>query len=57
MTTPNPRPNAGTGAHDRRTPDSMKQADRANGEGVDPADEINDDVVDDPAINGVRDGD
>ena len=54
---PRPRSNAGTGAENRSTPDSMDQADRTNGEGVDPAVELNDDVNDDPAVTGVRDGD
>ena len=35
----------------------MDQADRANGEGVDPAVELNDESNDDPAVTGVRDGD
>lgn len=43
----------------------MEQADRANGEGVDPsadpavdpAVELNDEVSDDPAVTGVQDGD
>jgi len=35
----------------------MAQADRTNGEGVDPAVELNDEINDDPAITGVRDGD
>jgi hypothetical protein len=50
-------PNAGTDEQDRSTPDSMDQADRTNGEGVDPAIELNDEVNDDPAITGVQDGD
>lgn len=60
---PNPRTNAGTGDQNRRTPDSMPQADRANGEGdatdtgVDPATELNDEISDDPAVTGVQDGD
>jgi len=54
---PRTSPNAGTGEQDRSTPDSMDQADRTNGEGVDPATELNDELHDDPAVTGVRDGD
>jgi len=54
---PSSRPNAGTGEQNRSTPDAMDQADRANGEGADPATELNDEINDDPAITGVQDGD
>ena len=65
-TQPKPGAYAGTGELDRSSPDSMDQADRANGENdaadpandaADPASEINDELVDDPAITGVQDGD
>ena len=57
MNSANPAPdNPGTGPSIRNTPESMSQADRANGEGSE-TDGATDEDSDDPADTGVQDGD